>query len=310
MNTAIATGLARATAVTASDGKPAIWKLLGSIVIPAHNEATVIGRCLDSLLEGLSPDELDVVVVCNGCTDSTATVARSYGHPVRVMELELGSKTAALRTGDAAALAFPRMYLDADVRLQSGAARLVLARLRAGAIAARPPIVYNSSHCTALVRRYYRGRSRVPAVLGSLWGAGVYGLSAVGRARFRDFPDIVADDLWLDRQFEPGEVEIVECAPVVVAVPRRTRDLSRVLRRTYRGKNELRPPVGPDRRARGTTIATVRQLVRLATSGPNAALDAATYAGFAASARLMLFLPATRADVAQSWERDDSSRMV
>ena len=211
---------------------------LGSVVIPAHDEAAVIGRCLDALFTGFQEGELDVVVVCNGCSDETAALARSSRHPVRVAKLRSASKPAALRWGDAAAREFPRLYLDADVVLPGSAARVVLERLRSGALAARPPIRYEASGASAPVRSYYRARSRVPAVLGSLWGAGVYGLSATGRSRFGPFPDVVADDLWVDRLFDEGEVEIVDSAPVVVSVPRRSRDLLRVLRRTYRGKRE------------------------------------------------------------------------
>ena len=68
-------------------------------------------------MRGFAPGELDVVVVCNGCTDQTAELARSCGYQVRVVELASASKPAALRIGDAAALAFPRLYLDADVIL-------------------------------------------------------------------------------------------------------------------------------------------------------------------------------------------------
>ena len=215
--------------------------LLGSVVIPANDEALVIRRCLDALFEGFAPGSLDVVVVCNGCADDTAAQASSSGHPVRVLELAAASKPAALRAGDAAALAFPRIYLDADVVLPGRAARALLERLRTGAIAGRPPIRYDSIGASAPVRSYYRARSRVPAVLGSLWGAGVYGLSAEGRRRFGEFPDVVGDDLWVDRLFDLGEVEIVDCAPVVVTVPRRAGDLVRLLRRTYRGKAETAP---------------------------------------------------------------------
>ena len=128
--------------------------------------------------------------------------------------------------------------------MPGAAARVVLERLRNGVLAARPPIRYEIGGASSLVRSYYRARSRVPAVLGSLWGAGVYGLSESGRRRFGAFPDVVADDLWVDRLFAEDEVEIVDSAPVVVTVPRRSRDLLRVLGRTYRGKRE--PARAPD----------------------------------------------------------------
>ena len=276
---------------------------LGSVVIPAHNESAGIRRCLNALFTGVTPGELDVIVVCYGSTDDTAPLARSSGHPVRVIELKVASKSAALRAGDEVARALPRIYLDADVVLHGSAARVILERLRAGAVAARPPIRYATSASSAPVRSYYRARSQMPALLGSLWGAGVYGLSKAGRSRFDAFPDVVADDLWVDRQFAPGEIEIVDCKPVEVDVPRRVRDLLSVLRRTYRGKAE-NASVDPHDRARETTLSTLQQLRRVGAAGPRAALDAATYAAFAVGARLMLAIPRA----GPGWERDDSSR--
>jgi glycosyltransferase involved in cell wall biosynthesis len=285
---------------------------LASVVIPAHNEAEVIGRCLDALFTGVEPGELEVIVVCNGCADDTAIVARSSGHPVRVIELRTASKSAALREGDMAARTLPRLYLDADVVLSGSSARKVAERLRAGAIAARPPVVYSSSQSSVLVRRYFRARSQMPSLLGSLWGAGVYGLSAAGRSRFGAFPDITADDLWVNLLFELDEVEIVECEPVVVTVPRRTRDLVTVLRRTYKGKAENGVGLTGDNRARETTLTTLRDLRHVASSGPTAALDAATYAAFAARVRVGLALATAvgAGSVAERWERDESSRQT
>jgi glycosyltransferase involved in cell wall biosynthesis len=283
---------------------------LGSVVIPAHDEARVIRRTLDGLFAGFEPNELDVVVICNGCTDDTASLARAHDHSVRVLELPVASKPAALRTGDSAARTFPRLYLDADVLMPGEAARVVLERLRDGALAARPPIRYEIDGASSLVRSYYRARSRVPAVLGSLWGAGVYGLSESGRRRFGAFPDVVADDLWVDRLFAEEEVEIVDSAPVVVTVPRRSRDLLRVLGRTYRGKRE--PASAPDLRSRApeTVGSTLRDLAGAGLTGPSAALDAATYAAFSAGARLALALPQmpTSSLAGGRWERDESSR--
>lgn len=283
---------------------------VASVIIPAHNEAEVIGRCLDALFAGIEPAELEVIVVCNGCADDTAALARSSGHPVRVIELQTASKVSALREGDMAARTFPRLYLDADVVLSGSSARKVAERLNAGAVAARPPVVYSSSQSSAPVRRYFRARSQMPSLLGSLWGAGVYGLSAAGRGRFGDFPDVTADDLWVNLLFELDEVEIVDCEPVVVSVPRRTRDLVCVLRRTYKGKAENGVGFSGNNRARETTLTTLRDLRQLAASGPGAALDAVTYAAFAARVRVALALGTAvgAGSVAERWERDDSSR--
>lgn len=282
---------------------------LGSVVVPAHNEAAVIGRCLDALFDGAEPDQLDVVVVCNGCRDATAQVARGCGHPVRVIELATASKAAALRAGDVAVCSFPRLYLDADVVLPGPSARRILEQLAAGAVAARPPMRYATDRASLLVRSYYRARSQMPAVLHSMWGAGVYGVSAAGRGRFDAFPDLGADDLWIDGLFDPAEIDIVACDPVSVAVPRGTRDLFRTLRRTYRGKQETRGGAASARRSHDTTRGAVGDLARLCLRSPRHALDAVVYAGFAIGARILLAITRPRQLPGTAvWERDESSR--
>ena len=302
-------GLSSVLVDGSAHAKP-VRRPLGSVIIPAYNEGRVIRRCLDALFTGLQPGELEVAVVCNGCMDDTAAQARAAGHHVRVIELATASKSAALRAGDAQAHAFPRLYLDADVVLSGPAARAVLERLAAGSFAARPRLQYDTSRSSALVRSYFRARSRMPAVLGCLWGAGVYGLSSVGRARFETFPDLGADDLWLDRQFDPTEIEIVDCVPVTVMAPRRSRDLLHTLRRTYRGKDETGGTPRSDLRARLITVRAAGDLLRLLRSRPRSRADALVYAGFAIAARIRAILVRITGAAPARWERDDSSREV
>ena len=71
-----------------------------SIIVPAHNEARVIGRCHESMTTGAEPGELEILVVCNGCSDDTASVARRHGPYVQVLESEIASKNAALNLGN------------------------------------------------------------------------------------------------------------------------------------------------------------------------------------------------------------------
>lgn len=78
---------------------------LASVVIPAHDERTVIGRCLRSLADGALPGELDVIVVANACHDDTAEIARAAG--ARVVETPVAGKSHALGLGDARCRAFP-----------------------------------------------------------------------------------------------------------------------------------------------------------------------------------------------------------
>lgn len=279
---------------------------LGSVVIPAHNEASVIVRCLDALLGDFEPAELEVVVSCNGCTDGTADIVRASAHPVRVVETETASKTAALRAADKAVSAFPRLYLDADVVLESVAARRVLECLISGAaLAARPPIRYNTADSDPIVRSYYRARARVPGLMNSLWGAGVYGLSESGRSRFRDFPDLMGDDLFVDQQFGREEIAIVDAHPVVVNVPRRATDMLRVLRRTYQGNAQNRGLASSPVVQTGTARGTTRDLAVLLLREPARTVDISVYVALATLARATLTVASSR-----RWERDNSSRVA
>ena len=281
---------------------PAAFTATASIVIPAHNEAAVIARCLSELAPSIEAGEFDVVVVCNGCTDETAEIARGFPR-ITVLELELASKAAALRAAEAMTTVIPRIYLDSDVVLPVGAARAVVAMLTDGAtLACRPRIRYDFSDASWPVRRYYAARTRLPSVMSSLWGAGVYATSAVGRARFDQFPDVVADDLWVDSLYERSDILISPGPPVSVVTPRRAADLLKILRRAQRGKIDAagRPVAGGADRG---TSGVRSELVALARSRPSATVDAAVYAVFAVLSRIT----ASRA-TSSEWERDDSSR--
>src|SRR4051812_14272386 len=48
------------------------------VLVPAHNEESVIARCLESIHSDRRPDD-HVLVVADRCSDATAKIARSYG---------------------------------------------------------------------------------------------------------------------------------------------------------------------------------------------------------------------------------------
>ena len=64
-----------------------------SVVIPAHDEEAVIERCLGTLLADARAGEVEVVVVCNGCTDDTAARA----HDTRVGGPATGARRQTIR---------------------------------------------------------------------------------------------------------------------------------------------------------------------------------------------------------------------
>ncbi|MCM2423068.1 glycosyltransferase family 2 protein [Streptomyces sp. RKAG293] len=198
-----------------------------SIVIPAHNESRVIGRLLDSLLAESSADEIDIVVVCNGCTDDTAQVAGRRGAGVRVVEIPEPSKHEALRVGDEHARGFPRLYVDADVVIATSDVRALTHPLDGSSaiLATAPEREVPLAGCAWRVRAYYQVWQRLPAVREGLFGRGVIAVSEAGHARIAALPPLMADDLAASLAFAPDERLVVGTARVVVHPPRTWSDL-------------------------------------------------------------------------------------
>jgi glycosyltransferase involved in cell wall biosynthesis len=83
-----------------------------AVIIPAHNEAPRIGDLLPNVLASTWVDEL--VVVCDGCSDGTADVARGMRVPVIETISNIG-KAAAMQLGAEATSAEVLVFLDADL---------------------------------------------------------------------------------------------------------------------------------------------------------------------------------------------------
>lgn len=88
-----------------------------SIVIPAYNEEYRLPKTLDSLCGMVCRRIAEVIVVCDGCTDRTATVAAQWGDclPLRVVTYPLNrGKGYAVRQGVLAANGQIIAFMDAD----------------------------------------------------------------------------------------------------------------------------------------------------------------------------------------------------
>lgn len=176
-----------------------------SVVIPACNEEAVLERCLTSVLAGQDVDDLEVVVVCNGCDDRTAEIARSFDDSIIVVETDVPSKSNALNLGDKAVAGFPRMYLDADIELGPGALQGCLDALDERTLAVCPSIRFDMNGASTIVRMYYAVWRRMSYFNESHLGTGVFVLSESGRSRFEVFPPIIADDGFVRLQFSADE---------------------------------------------------------------------------------------------------------
>ncbi|MDJ0340927.1 glycosyltransferase family 2 protein [Streptomyces sp. H10-C2] len=295
-----------------------------SIVIPAHNEGRVIGRLLDSLLAESSAGEIDIVVVCNGCTDDTARVAGLRGASVRVVEIPAPSKHAALRVGDEHARGFPRLYVDADVVIGTSDVRALAHTLDNSStlLATAPERDLPLAGCAWRVRAYYRVWQRLPAVREGLFGRGVIAVSEAGHARIAALPPLMADDLAASLAFGPDERLVVDTARVVVHPPRTWSDLikRRIRAATSsaqleqyqereqipetaraKGRSSEQPPAQPSAR---TSMADLRALLR---AEPRLFLGVVVFI----SAALVARRGSRKAIASQdfgTWLRDESSR--
>ena len=284
-----------------------------SIVVAAHNEAAVIGRCLDALLAGTSPGEFDITVVANGCTDATAQVAATRPG-VRVVDLPTAGKVAALNAGDEVAVGYPRIYLDADIVLSAIGVRALTDALAVSDSAPAPRVLASTarrevdvSHSPLLVRWYFAINSRLPVFRHALFGRGVVALSAEGRGRFGRFPDVVADDLFLDSLFAEAEKREVESVSSRVAAPRRTCDLLRRLARVRRGNASMRAASPASSELHGAARGSARTswLHDVVLRNPILIPAAACYVAITIVASLLARVPQ---QPGAGWGRDESSR--
>jgi glycosyltransferase involved in cell wall biosynthesis len=211
-----------------------------SVIIPAHNEANVIARCLSAMLEGAAPGEVQVVVACNGCTDETAKIARGFGDAVQVIETPVASKSEALNMADRVAHGFPRFYVDADVVLPHDAMVKVADVLRQGnVLAAAPAVKFDVTDRPWTVRAFYTIWSQLPYLRAGMIGTGVYAVSEAGRKRFESFPRLTADDAFARLHFSREERQTVDSCFFTVSVPRSLGSVVDIKTRSHFGNYEL-----------------------------------------------------------------------
>ena len=260
---------------------------------------------LSQLLASMRPGELDVIVVPNGCTDDTAEVAATFGPTVRVVSIDVASKAAALRAGDDAARDFPRLYVDADVELDTEAVRALVAALNVpGALAAGPQRLLVMSHSTWPVRWYYDLWNRLPETRTGLYGRGVIAVSSAGHERIALLPALLNDDLAASLAFAPDERMIVPDAEVVIHPPRTTGDLVRRRVRIATGLSQMEANSSAPASTARTRLADLVGIIR---REPSMAYRVPVFAAITVVARLQSRRVARRQDYS-TWLRDESSR--
>lgn len=273
-----------------------------TIVVPAHNEEFALARLLTALLDGTASGEFAIIVVCNGCTDNTAGIARSYEPGVVVVELAVASKPAALHAGASAAPAFPIVFVDADVVIEAAGVRALAARLQEPAVLAAGPTRHlDRQGVSAVAGWYYDVWERLPQVRSGLFGRGVIALSEAGYRRIAGLPHVVSDDLAVSESFRPEERVIVPGASVTVWPARRWRALLARRIRVAQGNRQLAGTglVSPSASTRPG------DLWRIVRRTPSMALKMPVFLATAVLARLV---DRVRRPAPGAWLRDETSR--
>ena len=103
-----------------------------SVVIPAHNEEKYVARCIRSIKNAADVfgGNVEIIVVCNRCTDKTAEIAESLGARVIFNEDRCIAKVR--NTGIFAAKGQMVMTIDCDNRMTKGTIREAWRLLRSG----------------------------------------------------------------------------------------------------------------------------------------------------------------------------------
>jgi glycosyltransferase involved in cell wall biosynthesis len=280
-----------------------------SVVIPAHNEAAVIQRVLRPLVAGARSGALEVVVSANGCTDDTVALARAVGPEIHVVETTTASKIAALNLADEVASVFPRAYVDADVDVDLE----VLLRLAdtlsdpAGPLVAAPPMRVDTSRSSWPVRAHYRIWELTDYRRHGHIGSGIYAMSVTGRRRFGEFPDIIADDRFVQQMFSAAERGTSAGGHFTIHAPTTLRAMIHRSIRSAAGNAQLRAtglaaePTGPSGKSGFATLTP--RVLRRPQLWPAFAVYCYAYVAPRVLARRKLAAGAERV-----WERDETSR--
>jgi glycosyltransferase involved in cell wall biosynthesis len=212
---------------------------MSTIIIPAHNESGVIANTLESLLQQAEDDD-EIFVISNGCIDETEAIARSYEPRITVINSPIPSKVNALNLGDQCARTYPRIYMDADIKLADGALGAIKKTLAAGNyLAVSPEPIMDFGRSSWAVKAYYYIWLSMPFCKSGMIGAGVYALSEEGRKRFDHFPDVIADDGFVRALFKEHERGKAIGAKAIVRAPATLYWLMKIKVRSRMGQMQL-----------------------------------------------------------------------
>lgn len=107
--------------------KPRAPEPMISVIVPAHNEGEYLARTLDAL-RAQNYSNFEVIVVCNGCSDHTAEVAR--GRCDVLIDTQERGISFARNRGAKAARGELLLFLDADTILQPDGLKVIARKFK------------------------------------------------------------------------------------------------------------------------------------------------------------------------------------
>ena len=215
---------------------------MATVIVPAHNEASVIEACLDSIIGQSEVDH--IIVACNGCTDDTAEIVRKKYPDIHCLDISTPSKVNALNEAEEFArelgLIFPVYYIDADTRLSENCVSKVNQYLKTNdTLLAAPTPIIDTSFSSWIVKTYYKVWTNLPYIKEGVIATCSYIITEEGRSRFEKFPDVINDDGFIRCNFWNREISNVPGAEIYIRAPKDLYSLIKIKTRARLGNMQL-----------------------------------------------------------------------
>ena len=197
---------------------------MATIIVPAHNEATVIQACLDSIVRQQGIDH--IIVPCNGCTDNTVDIVKNNYPQVVCLNIEKPSKTNALNIAEDKAkelgVTYPIFYIDADTQLSENCIVDITQAMESNTelLLAAPTPIINTEESSWLVKNYYAVWTNLPYIKEGVIATCSFIVSEKGRKRFDGFADVIGDDGFIRCHFKNSEIANVSTSKIFITAPR------------------------------------------------------------------------------------------
>lgn len=275
--------------------------LRATVLMPAHNEASVIACALRPLRDLVETGTISLIVIANGCSDDTAVVAAALCPMAEVLQTQTAGKTQALNLGiERAHPGLPVLCLDADLELTAKATLALVLAVETGALAAVGQMQVDSTLASRVVQAYQRAWTRNPYFANGKFG-GVFALAPKVALSLFPLPEVTGDDEYLRRSIDANGIVFVPECQFTAQSPRTLASLFATRKRALRGARQVQR-LG----LANPTSNSSMTMLKASLSHPGHLIDLAVFAAIGLAARLALALESQ--SKAAVWERDLTTR--